>query len=121
MKQIYCEKWSETVNSSHSKYVLSDRIPSKQVLRVHSCYAWAPEREVGDRVHLGVKNGGVDVLARARGSGAVKDGMSVLNGFAVGEGDQVFAYFPDADNTDTIELHLIGVLYSLDAWQKLKE
>jgi len=121
MKQIYCEKWSETVDASHSKYVLSDKIPANSVLRVFNCYAWAPEREQNDLVRIGVRNGGADGLIRVRSSRLDNYGLSTLNSFFVGEGDQVFAYFPDADNTDTIELHVVGILYSLDEWRKLRE
>lgn len=119
MKIVYAEKWSETVNSSHSKYIFSKRIPPGNMLHVHNCYAHAPEREVSDIIWIGVRNGGQDILVRARGGAATKEGMCSLNSFFVGEGDQVFAYFPDADNTDTIELHVIGVLYSLDEWRKI--
>ena len=121
MKQIYCEKWSETVETSHSKYVFSDRVRPGHVLHVHNCYAHAPEREVADITWLGVRNGGQDILVRARGGAVAKEGMSALRDFYVGEGDQVFAYFPDSDNTDTIELHVIGIMFTLDEWRKIPE
>lgn len=119
MKQVYCEKWSETVGASHSKYVLSDKIPPGNMLHVHNCYAHAPEREVADIIRIGVRNGGQDILVRAHGGVTAKEGTCSLNDFFVGEGDQVFAYFPDSDSTDTIELHVIGILYSLDEWRKI--
>ena len=121
MKQIYCEKWSETVDASHSKYVFSDRVKPGHILHVHNCYAHAPERAINDITWLGVRNGGQDILVRARGGAIAKEGMSALNDFYVGEGDQAFAYFPDADNTNTVELHVIGVLYTLDEWRKIPE
>jgi len=119
MKQIYARKWSGTVDASHSKYVFSERIPPGDMLHVHNCYAHAPEREANDTCRIGITNGGQNILVRARGVPANSRGLSTLNSFFVGEGDQVFAYFPDADNTDTIELHVIGILYSLDEWRKL--
>ena len=118
MKQVYCEKWSETVDASHSKYVFSDKIPPGHMLHVHNCFAWAPDREQNDLVRIGVRNGGVDVLVRVRASRLDNYGLSAYNGFFVGEGDQVYAYFPDADNTDTIELHVIGILMTLDEWRE---
>jgi len=121
MKQIYCEKWSETVDASHSKYIFSDRVKTGHVLHVHNCFAHAPEREVNDISWLGVRNGGQDILVRARGGAVAKEGMSALRDFYVGEGDQVFAYFPDSDNTDTIELHVIGIMFTLDEWRKIPE
>lgn len=121
MKQIYAEKWSETVDASHSKYVISDRVKPGHMLHVHNCYAHAPEREVSDIIRMGVRNGGQDIIVRARGGAIAKEGMSALNEFYVGEGDQVFAYFPDSDNTDTIELHVIGILMTLDEWRQMRE
>jgi len=119
MKTVYARKWSESVDASHSKYVFSERINPGHVLHVHNCYAHAPEREVSDITRIGVRNGGQDIFVRVRGGAIAKEGMSALRDFFVGEGDQVFAYFPDSDNTDTIELHVIGILYSLDEWRKM--
>jgi len=121
MKQIYCEKWSETVDASHSKYVFSDRIDPGKILHVKNCFAHAPEREALDIVQLGVQNGGTKVLIRARKWNIAGEGVSAFNDFFVGEGDQIYAHFPDADNTDTVELHVIGVLYTLDEWRKIPE
>lgn len=121
MAQIYARKWSETVEAGHSKYVFSERIPAGHVLHVKNCFAHAPEREANDIIKLGVRNGGVDVLVRARGGAVAKEGMSALCDFPIGESDQVFAYFPDSDNTDTIELHIIGELYRLEEWRSRKE
>jgi len=45
--------------------------------------------------------------------------MNALNDFFVGEGDQVFAYFPDSDNTNTIELHVIGTIMTVDEWRQM--
>lgn len=121
MKRVYAEKWSKTAETAPEKYVLSDRIKPGTILHVHNCYAHAPERETSDIIHLGVRNGGQDILVRARGGAIAKEGMSALNDFFVGEGDQVFAYFPDAYDTHTIELHVIGVLMSLDVWRQMRE
>jgi len=119
MKQVYARKWSETVDASHSKYVFSDKIKPGYVLHVHNCFAHAPERAVNDIIWMGVRNGGEDIIVRARGGKIEKEGMSALNDFFVGESDQVFAYFPDSEDTNTIELHVIGVIYALDEWRKL--
>jgi len=119
MGQIYCEKWSEKVDAAHSLYVFSDRVEPGMVLHVMNCFAHAPEREALDRVHLGVQNGGTKVLIRARKWNIAGEGVSAFNDFFVGEGDQVYAYFPDADNTNTIELHVIGVIMTLDEWRQM--
>lgn len=121
MKQVFARKWSETVEDGHSKYVISSKVDPGHVLHVHNCYAHAPERELNDITWIGVRNGGQDILVRARGGAIAKEGMSALRDFFVGEGDQVFAYFPDSDNTDTIELHVIGILYTLAEWKKIAD
>ena len=120
MGQIYCEKWSETVDASHSKYVFSNKVRPGHVLHVKNCFAHAPEREINDIIQMGVRNGGQDILVRSRGGAIAKEGMSALNDFYVGEGDQVYVYFPDSDDTDTIELHVIGVLMTRDAWRQMR-
>ena len=120
-KVIYAQKWSEVVTASHSRYIFSERVSPGYVLHVHNCYAHAPEREVGDIIDIGVRNGGEDILIRSRGGAVAKEGMSSLRDFFVGEGDQVFAYFPDSDVGDTISLHVVGILYSLDEWRAIKE
>ena len=115
---MFIEFWSETVTAGHSKYVLSDRVPSGHVLHVMNCYASAPEAEVNDVVWIAVRSGGSDYLVRKRKVRLDNVGLSALNSFLVGEGDRVFAYFPDADNTDTIELHLNGFLIPIKEWRE---
>jgi hypothetical protein len=117
MSQIYIEKWSEVIDSDHLKYVFSDRIRTGSVLHVYNCFAYSAERDANETVQIGVLNGGTNVLVRSRAGSAAKEGVSALNHFLVGEGDQVYAYFPSADNEDTIELHIIGELFSLEEWR----
>jgi len=115
--QIYAEKWSETIVTGHSKYVLSDRIQPGHILHVMNCYAYSPEITQNEKVHIGVRNGGVDVYVRVRATESKNTGLSALNGFLVGESDKIFAYFPSAENTETIELHVIGELFRLEEWR----
>ena len=35
--------------------------------------------------------------------------------------NQVFAYFPDARNTDSIQIHINGEIISLDHWEYQRE
>lgn len=120
MRQIYARSWSEKIVDGHSKKVISSRIAPGKVLHVHNCFAHAPEREVNDEVTLSVINGGKNIIIRSRGGAVAKSGMSALNDFFVGESDQICAYFPDSDNTDTIELHVIGCLMTLDEWRQMR-
>jgi len=121
MKQIYTEKWSETVVASHSKYVFADKVKPGMILHVTNCFAYAPEREASDEAHIGVQNGATKVIVRARKEAAVGFGVSAYNDFYVGEGDRIYGYFPDADNTDTIEIHVIGVLMTVDDFRSMRE
>ena len=118
MRRIYIKKWCETANSAPSLYVLSDPIKPGWILHVHNCYAHAPERAANEIVQIGVRNGGVDVLIRSRGAGITAEGMSARRDFFLGEGDQVFAYFPSATATDKIELHVVGCLIPLAAFRQ---
>jgi len=119
MKRVYCEKWGRKVAATDDRLVKSDRIRPGEILHVMSCFAYAPEVASGDVLCVNVRSGGQDVCVRYRGSPATKRGMSVLNPFLVGEGDEVIGCFPDSDTGDTIQLCIIGVLYSLDEWRKL--
>ena len=121
MRQIYLNKWCETANSAPSLYVLSDVIKPGFILHVHNCFAHAPERAAGEVITLGVRDGIGDVIVRSRGGATAKNGMSALNDFFVGEGDQIFAYFPSATGTDKIELHVIGCLLSIDEYREKGE
>lgn len=121
MRRVYIEKWSETVVAGHSKYVFSDRVDPGHILHAHNCFAHAPERETNDIIQIGVRDGGRDILLRSRAGAIAKEGMSSLTDFFVGEGDQIFAYFPDADETDTIELHVVGCLLSVDEYREKGE
>lgn len=118
MRQMYIDCWSETVDASHSKYVFSDRVPVGYVLIVLNCYAHSPDGSVADIVSLGVRSGGKDCYLRSRGKDLAKEGMSTLSTFLVGEGDKVFAYFPNADNTNTVALHINGYLVPVKEWRE---
>lgn len=119
MRQIYAESWKETIAAGHSKRVYSDKVPIGKILFVASCFALANEREVNDRILIGLENGGQEIVIRSYKPGTTQLGLSILNQVAIGEGDRLFAEFLDADNTDIIELHVCGVLYDANAWRKL--
>lgn len=113
-KEIYTEKQTETMTQAHDRYIWSEPVPNGKVLQVLNMYGHGHEREAKDRIKLGVKNGATEFLIRARKWADSGEGLSALNPFFVGEYDKLFAYFPDADDTDTIELHIVGVLMDRD-------
>lgn len=117
MRQVYINKWCKTALTAPTLYVLSDRVEPGFVLHVHNCYAHAPERAANEIVQIGVRNGIGDVLIRSRGAGIAAEGMSARRDFFVGEGDQIFAYFPSAAGTDIIELHVVGCLLSIEEFR----
>lgn len=118
MRTVYCQKWGRAVAPTDDRYVLSDRIRPGNVLHVMNCFAYAPEREANDSICVCVRSGGQDVCIRHRAGAVAKEGMSALNHFLVGEGDQVVAYFPDSDTGDTIELCLNGFLVPVAVWRE---
>jgi len=120
MKQIYIEKTAVTFSTGDSGYIYGERIRPGHVLRVDICCAYAPEREASDDVKIGVENGGDKVLIKAVAPLAAQGGVTSDTPFYVGEGDRAFAYFPDADDTDTLELHIIGQLMTLNDWRKME-
>ncbi len=119
MREIFTGVWSETVTQAHDRYVWSDPVPVGKVLHVQSMYGHGHEREALDRIKLGVKNGATQILARARKWANSGEGLSIINGFFVGEHDKLYAYFPDSDDTDTIALHVIGVLMTRDDFRAM--
>ncbi len=118
-KEVYTEKVTETVTQAHDRYIWSEPVPNGKVLHVKSMYGHGHEREAQDRIKLGVKNGATSVLIRARKWANSGEGLSALNDFFVGEYDKLFAYFPDSDDTDTIELHIIGVLMDREDFRSM--
>lgn len=121
MRQIYSRSFTVAFATGDSGYVLSERIDPGWVLHVLSCSAYSPEREASDDVIIGVRNGGQDVVITAQAPLAAQRGVDAPNDFFVGEGDQVFAYFPDVDSTDSIGIHLNGVLVRREEWEDMAE
>lgn len=117
MRIVYCESWGRKVAATDDLYVLSDRIKPGYVLHVMTCFAYAPEREAADIIQLAVRSGGKDICLRHRAGSLAKNGMSALNEFLVGEGDQILAYFPDADTGDEIALCVNGYLMPVAEWR----
>ena len=121
MKQVYVRSWSDTFTTGDSGYIYSKRISPGKILHVHNCFAYTPEAALNDVIHIGVVNGGEKTAVYIKQCLTQDLGFSALNDFFVGEGDQVYGYFPQAADGETIEIHLVGVLYSLDDWRKMTE
>ena len=118
MRQVYNRSFTVTFSTGDSGYVFAERIDPGYILHVHSALAYAPEREASDDIIIGVRNGGQDVIIRTGATLATQRGLEAQTNFFVGEGDQAFAYFPDADNGDSLGIHLNGVLLPLKDWEK---
>lgn len=121
MRQIYIRKFSETFVSAPGGYVYSDRVKPGHILHVHNCFAYSPQFAPNDIIVIGIKTVGQKVLIRARSPGVAAEGMSARRDFFCGEGDSIFAYFPNASDTDTLELHVVGCLLSLDEFREQGE
>lgn len=118
MRQIYSRSTTITFRAGDSGYVLGERVDPGYVLHVRTCFAHAPQREANDNVIIGIRHGGQDVILFAVAPGALQRGVEIGTRFFAGEGDQVFAYFPDADDGDTIGLNINGTLVPLVVWEK---
>ena len=121
MRQIYNRSFTVTWLTGDSGYVLAERIDPGYVLHVLSCSAYSPQRELSDDVVIGIRNGGEDIILTAQAPLAAQRGVDTPTPFLVGESDQVFAYFPDADNTDSLSIHINGVLMPVREWEKWME
>lgn len=121
MRQVYNRSFTVTWKTGDSGYVFSDKVGEGYVLHVHSCFAYAPEREANDHILIGIRNGGQDTILIAQATLAVQLGSNTPTDFFVGEGDQVYAYFSDVDDTDHIGIHLNGVLMLLSDWENEPE
>jgi len=121
MRQIYSRSFTATATTGGSNYVYAEKIDPGQILHVHTCFAYSPLRDTSDNIVIGVRNGGQDMVLQAQATLAVQKGSAVGTDFFVGEGDQPFACFPDAETGDSIEIHLNGVLMSREEWEALPE
>lgn len=121
MRQIYTRGWNIVWHTGDSGYVFSDRIDPGWILHIHAAFAYAPERDPSDKITMGIRHGGLDVIIRAQATLAVQLGMEAPGDFFLGEGDQVFAYFANAEDGDTIGIHLNGVIMPLSEWEKMQE
>ena len=121
MRQVYINSWSALWATGDSGYIFSDRIEPGKLLHVHSAFAYAPERDASDKITIGVRHGGKDIILRAQATLAVQLGSEFPSDFFVGEGDQVFAYFANAEDGDTIGIHVNGVIMPLAEWETMPE
>ena len=121
MRQIYNRSFTVTFSTGDSGYVLSEKIDPGYILHVLSCCAYSPERELSDDVVIGIRNGGQDIVLTAQAPLAAQRGVDTPTDFYVGESDQIFAYFPDVDNGDSIGIHINGVLIEREEWEYMPE
>ncbi len=87
-------------------------------MHVKSCVGYSALRDASDDVVLGYTDGGEKVIVTAMATLAAQMGIAATSDFYVGEGDRVFAYFPDVENGDTIELHINGTLLPIEDFEK---
>lgn len=118
MRQVYNRSSTVTFNTGDSGYVFSERIDPGCILHVHSCFGYSPQRTEGENVIIGIDDGGPGVILQAKAALTQQRGAAVETDFFVGEGDRVYAIFPNAGNGDSIGIHLSGVLQYLEDWKK---
>jgi hypothetical protein len=121
MRQIYSRSFTVAFTTNDSGYVLAEKIDPGQILHVLSCCAYSPERDASDDVIIGIRNGGQDIILTAQAPLAAQRGVDTPTPFLVGESDQLFAYFPDVENGDSIGIHINGVIMSREDWEDMPE
>jgi len=118
MRQILSRKYSHKWATGETEYIYSEQVPPGYVVHVKSCVAYSAERDSSDDVVIGYTDGGDKIIVTAMATLAAQMGIAALADFYVGEGDKVFAYFPDVENNDTIELHINGTLLPIEDFEK---
>jgi hypothetical protein len=118
MRQILSRKYSHKWATGEIEYIYSEQIPPGYVVHVKSCVAYSELRDASDDVVIGYTDGGEKVIVTAMATLAAQFGIAAQNDFYVGEGDKVFAYFPDVENNDVIELHINGTLLTVEDFEK---
>jgi hypothetical protein len=118
MRQILSRRYAVTWTTGDSAYVYSEQVPAGYVVHVKSCVGYSEQRDASDDVILGYTDGGEKIIVTAMATLAAQLGIAALRDFYVGEGDKIFAYFPDVENNDVIELHINGTLITRADFEK---
>jgi len=118
MRQILSRRYAVTWTTGASAYVYSEQVPPGYVVHVKSCAGYSEQRDASDDIILGYTDGGEKIIVTAMATLAAQMGITASRDFYVGEGDKVFAYFPDVENNDTIELHINGTLLPIADFEK---
>jgi hypothetical protein len=118
MRQILSRRYAAAWATGDSAYVYSEQVPPGYVVHVNSCVGYSEERDASDDVVLGYTDGGNKIIVTAMATLAAQMGIAALSDFYVGEGDKIFAYFPDVENGDTISLHINGTLLPIADFEK---
>jgi hypothetical protein len=118
MRQALARSYAATFATGGSKYVYSEQVPPGYIVHVKSCLAYSENREASDDVIIGFTDAGKEIYVTAKATLAAARGIAADSDFYVGEGDKVFANFPDVDDGDKIELHINGTLITLAEFEK---
>jgi hypothetical protein len=118
MRQVLSRRYAVTFSTGDSGYVYSDQVPPGYVIHVKACLGYCSVREASDDLIIGFTDAGQEILVTAKATLAAARGVAAEADFYVGEGDKVFAYFPDADDTDILELHINGTLVTVEEFEK---
>ena len=120
MRQIYIEELIHTAASDTDDYVYGDLVDPGKVLVIQNlCVTWSDianteeahffVEEMGRKVFLG-EAAPLDAGGHPHWSGEV----------AIGEGDRAGVHCPDSATNDEIHFFIIGELWDLDDWRKVR-
>jgi hypothetical protein len=118
MRQVLSRRYAVTFSAGDSGYVYSDYVPPGKIVHVKSCVGYSALRDASDDVVLGYTDGGDKIIVTAMATLAAQMGIAAASDFYVGEGDRIYAYFPDVEDGDTIELHINGTLLPIADFEK---
>lgn len=118
MRQVLSRRYAVTWTTGASAYVYSDQVPPGYIVHVKSCVGYSPQRDASDDIVLGYTDGAEKIIVTAMATLAAQFGVASPRDFYVGEGDKVFAYFPDVENNDEIELHINGTLITVTEFER---
>ena len=120
MREVYIKETVQTEPGPEQYYIEGERVDAGKVLVIRSiCCTWSDRAQneeaayyvtdAGRKIYLGDEAGKMSP-AHPGWQGCV----------AIGEGDKVGAYNPDAATSDVVSLFVCGELWDLEDWRDVK-
>ena len=120
MRQVYIKETVQTEPGPEQYYIEGPEVKPGKILVVRSvCCTWSGRGQNEEAAYYIVDTGRKNYLADERGfMGPAHPGWKGC--VAIGQGDRVGAYNPDANTNDVISLFVFGELWDLETWRDVK-